>query len=81
MRVGGEPGVHLLEEGLLLRGNVSTSQRARELVTQTEHSAAGLLHQLADDGVAEEPHLDPLHPLRQILLLLRLEADVDEELL
>ena len=42
------------------------------LIQETEHPPAPGVHQLADDGVAEEPDLGPLDPLAEILHLVEL---------
>ena len=57
------------------------SPRDTGLVQEAEHPPARIVHQLADDGVAEEPDLGPLDALAEILLLLCLEARVNEQLL
>ena len=70
--------------GLGVRRIVSTIMFVSSLtglIQETEHPPARSVHQLADDGVAEETDLGPLDPLAEILLLLRLEARVNEQLL
>ena len=81
MGVGTKTGAELREKTLIQGCGGSTREFGGELITHTEHAGAGLFYQLADHRVAEEPHLGPLHPLGQILLLLHLEASLDEHLL
>ena len=52
-----------------------------ELVQKTENPFWGCFNQLTDHSVAEEPNLAPLHALGQVLLLLPLEAVLNEKLL
>ena len=52
-----------------------------ELIQETENSSGGCFNQLTDHSVAEEPHLAPLHPLGQVLLLLPLEPVLNKQLL
>lgn len=89
MRMWAESKVHAIKKMLILRTalrNVSTSwlwNSFGRLVQQTKDSPTRTdgLYELTDDGVAEEAHLAPLHALGQVLLLLHLEARVNEHLL
>ena len=84
-QAGVEAGQERVGAGSGERRIVSTimfvSPRDTGLVQEAEHPPARRVHQLADDGVAEEADLGPLHALAEVLLLLSLEARVNEELL
>ena len=81
MGVGTKTGAELREKTLIQGGGLRTRELGWELITDTEHTGGWLFYQLADHRVTEEPNLGPLHPLGQILLLLHLEASLDEHLL
>ena len=87
MRMRGQAGVEAGQErvgvGSGERGIVSTIMFVSDtgLVQEAEHPPTCCVHQLTDHGVAEEPDLGPLHALAEVLLLLRLEGRVNEELL